>query len=974
MPTTITSARITPPPCLEVVKPLFKTRSVSTLNNYITYTGEKGRGYDPAALSAAAQLEEYQRLEKLLEAHCLSKEQALLELGTKLYAQIKTLDSQAIAHDVRIKELAETVAVKAKIIRDLEDGLKEARSSITDLRERAAKVEAEGTRLRATVADANAELAASQQQLLTIQTENAALLQRLEGTEAAGRKQLADREAILTARLRERESHLQALACQAENDLKRGVANQRMRDVARVSLPADARVLVISKGDDDLLRLDGRHGWHFPQTAGGVYAGYHPADSTQAIAHLETLRARGAEFLLIPATSFWWLDYYADFRRYLESQFRLLTYSQGTCVIYALDAPLAEIKNQLTVSFNGTPVKTSATPVVKRPADNQSPAPAGNSAQQNSQSPVALVHSKPVDKQPASTVAESGEAAGKTAAPAVLKPPVSLFVGVAPAEPSRRPSPGKPTVGCILDEFTAACFRPECELVTFRPDNWKRVLEQTPIDLLFIESAWQGNGGSWQYKIASFKKPMGEELLDVVSYCKERNIPTAFWNKEDPPHFDRFIHRAPLFDYVFTSDAEMIPKYRDAVKHSRVMALPFAAQPKLHYPIVEADRPHNVCFAGAYYALDHDERRADMDHLLRPALGFGLHIYDRQHGLAGSAAKHYQFPAIYQPAIKGRLEYEEMVKAYKLYKAFLNVNSVKESPTMFSRRVFELLASGTPVISAYSLGIIKLLGADLVHISTSERETKAHLEHLLSNDSYWAQVSLQGIRAVYTRHTYAHRFAEICRTVGLPFAGQPHPRIAVVSRADTSENLQRLVKTLARQTYQRFTLSLVVGKAITKAGIRRTHEALPDIAVHVLPQATAVVELLLKAEEADYVWLVNLEDYYGDNFLNDATIAAIYSGADVLGKETHFETSAAGKQPNLVLTGQEMRWVKNVSPGSILAKTGKLDADQWRALAANRWPPMPELRVLSLDRFNYVKRGGGIGGSPGRKALTDVLV
>ena len=285
-----------PASLLEVVKPLFKTRSVSTLNNYITYTGEKGRGYDPAALSAAAQLEEYQRLEKLLEAHCLSKEQALLELGTKLYAQIKTLDSQAIAHDVRIKELAETVAVKDKIIRDLEDGLKEARSSITDLRERAAKVEAEGTRLRATVADANAELAASQQQLLTIQTENAALLQRLEGTEAAGRKQLANREAILTARLRKRESHLQALACQAENDLKRGVANQRMRDVARVSLPADARVLVISKGDDDLLRLDGRHGWHFPQTAGGVYAGYHPADSTQAIAHLETLRARGAEF------------------------------------------------------------------------------------------------------------------------------------------------------------------------------------------------------------------------------------------------------------------------------------------------------------------------------------------------------------------------------------------------------------------------------------------------------------------------------------------------------------------------------------------------------------------------------------------------------------------------------------------------------------------------------------------------------
>ena len=80
----------------------------------------------------------------------------------------------------------------------------------------------------------------------------------------------------------------------------------RIRDVVRCAVPRDATVLVISKGDDDLLRLDGRVCGHFPQTDSGVYAGYHPADAAEAIRHLEALKTKGAEYLLVPATSFWW--------------------------------------------------------------------------------------------------------------------------------------------------------------------------------------------------------------------------------------------------------------------------------------------------------------------------------------------------------------------------------------------------------------------------------------------------------------------------------------------------------------------------------------------------------------------------------------------------------------------------------------------------------------------------------------------
>ena len=507
----------------------------------------------------------------------------------------------------------------------------------------------------------------------------------------------------------------------------------------------------------------------------------------------------------------------------------------------------------------------------------------------------------------------------------------------------------------MLDEFTAACFQPECDLITFRPDNWKTVLERNSIDLLFIESAWHGNSGSWQYKIASFKKPMGEELVELVDYCRERKIPTAFWNKEDPSHFDRFCHRAPLFDYVFTSDSDMIPKYRAAVKHERVFALPFAAQPKIHNPILEAERAYNVCFAGAYYALDHDERRKDMDHLLAPALAYDLHIYDRQHGVAAANAKAFQFPEMYQGAIRGRLEYDKMVEAYKWYKVFLNVNSVKQSPTMFSRRVFELLACGTPVVSSYSKGIVALLGSDIVHVAQSESETRNHLERLLKDDDYWAKASVKGIREVLSRHTYAHRFSEMCRNMGLSSPGAPQPRIAAFALADSVEDLTRLTRKLARQTYRNFDLTVIARKEGIKSRTEILANGLADIESRIVSSSNSIAEPLCQAPTGTYVWLINADDSYGENFLNDAALATVYSDADVIGKWCRFELVPGVSKPRLCEPNQEYRLVKTASPGSIIAKANKLGADQWRALAENRLIDLCNFKVLSIDRFNYVR-------------------
>ena len=116
--------------------------------------------------------------------------------------------------------------------------------------------------------------------------------------------------------------------------LYRKLSEETRSTVERVT-PPGSTVLVVSRGDERLIALDGRHGRHFPQDQDGFYAGYHPATNEEAVAHLEHQRSSGAGYLAFPQSAMWWLDYYDGFARHLTERYTLLT-DQG-CAVYALE-------------------------------------------------------------------------------------------------------------------------------------------------------------------------------------------------------------------------------------------------------------------------------------------------------------------------------------------------------------------------------------------------------------------------------------------------------------------------------------------------------------------------------------------------------------------------------------------------------------------------------------------------------------
>ena len=428
------------------------------------------------------------------------------------------------------------------------------------------------------------------------------------------------------------------------------------------------------------------------------------------------------------------------------------------------------------------------------------------------------------------------------------------------------PPNGKPYVIGIMDEFTTGCFEQDVNLIQPRPDNWYALAEKHQPELFFIESAWKGNYGSWQYRVGDYANKPGQEVAQICEYARQKGIPTVFWNKEDPVHHDKFMCSARLVDHIFTTDANMRESYQAKTGNPNVHALPFAAQPGLHKPAPLAGRKPRACFAGSWYGKRHAERGDALQWLLQAANRHGLDIYDRNHGTGI-----FPFPEEYQSGIKGSLPYKALCEEYRRYRVFLNVNSVTDSPTMFARRVFELMACGTPVVSTYARGIEDLFESDAVWMVRSEAEANEALQTLMTDDNEWRRRSLAGIREVFTRHTYAHRLNQILLALGLSTKLPTEPAIALLASANSKADFHALDQFVRGQSYSKFRLGIECAEAVAVDA--------KSIGDRIVMLGRGQSKSWLQQQSIDHhlAGRIATDAHYGDHYLRDLTNASLYA-------------------------------------------------------------------------------------------------
>jgi spore maturation protein CgeB len=527
------------------------------------------------------------------------------------------------------------------------------------------------------------------------------------------------------------------------------------------------------------------------------------------------------------------------------------------------------------------------------------------------------------------------------------------------------------TVAVILDPFSRTAFRYEWNQVDgFGPDDWREVLERTRPAFLFAESAWFGNDARWAGHMNGPEAPSAE-LRALTGWCREHGIPTVFWNKEDPPNFEVFAATATLFDHVFTTCGETVPRYRELLGHDRIGVLSFAAQPRIHNPvIVPGGRRHEVAFAGTYFAHKHAGRAAQMRTVLEPARGFGLHVYSRMAG----GDERFQFPAEYDDNVVGSLPYDQMLAAYKSYKVFLNVNSVVDSPTMCARRIFELSACRTPVLSGYSRAIEEFFPGT-VTLTRDAGETQTLLASLLANPELRDRQAHLAMREVLARHTTGHRVDAVLDALGAldgraALTGAParrrDPAVSVIMSTNRPDQLTHAIEQVARQHYRPLQLVLVLhgteldpDVVADKARAGGIDHVVVRVADSALPLG-ACLNLAIDAADGELIAKMDDDDIYGAHYLSDLVPAFSYTEAGIVGKRACYVQLRAINATLLSKPECEHAYGPLVRGGTIVAPAGVLRGLRFDELPRGsdtkllRRAKREGLRIYSADRFNYV--------------------
>ena len=275
-------------------------------------------------------------------------------------------------------------------------------------------------------------------------------------------------------------------------------------------------------------------------------------------------------------------------------------------------------------------------------------------------------------------------------------------------------------VAAIVDEISRACFEPDCELVTFGPDGWRQSLEEAPPHLLLVESTWQGNGGSWQYQVASYDHP--ELRRPAAAEGADRVVPGA-------RHPDRLLEQGgpgPLRPLPGGGGPVRPRLHHGRELHRRLRqagpggdrrdrGAPFAAQPRIHNPIAGAGRAQRLpLLRGRLLPRPaHPDRRRSLEMLLDAARPYDLVIYDRT---AGSRGPGLRFPRALPPLHKGASSLRQRCSRPTRPTRCSSTSTPSPTRRRCSRAGCSSCSPATrPCVSTESLGVAETFGDLVTH-------------------------------------------------------------------------------------------------------------------------------------------------------------------------------------------------------------------------------------------------------------------
>jgi len=462
----------------------------------------------------------------------------------------------------------------------------------------------------------------------------------------------------------------------------------------------------------------------------------------------------------------------------------------------------------------------------------------------------------------------------------------------------------------IFDDEVARALEPDCNLISFRPDNWQANLEGRRPHMLLVESAERGNGGSWEYRIASTAHADAaglQDLRELIDWCRANGTPTVFWYTGPLGSVDRFSEAAALFDHVVATEpnAAMRLQRSGELRAASVSVVPLGVQPAESSPIGAALASDVGAFAlsGAP-----DET---FEQLLGAAQTFGLTIYAAE----GADVARGDGVTFVRP--------DALERAAANHAVYINGESAG-----LPVRALRAVASGAAVVSVPNAALVDALGGAAT-IARSTEEAKEAIQRLLSDDVRRGETRREGLRAVLGKHTIRHRIAAIARAAGLGIDEGFDARVAALVLAPAAADPDAIARRLS--TSGAFA-EIVIGSIDPVRPQNVTEDEDQKSPFRVLQQDRALSEsarIQALAEVVSSPWVALLSADGDTRAVPDLLLAQRFARADVLS------------------VGEAFAFTDTVDPNDVVARR--------EIVAARGWPPSTQWTREGVRMFTVLR-------------------
>lgn len=362
-------------------------------------------------------------------------------------------------------------------------------------------------------------------------------------------------------------------------------------------------------------------------------------------------------------------------------------------------------------------------------------------------------------------------------------------------------------IGIIADEFLYRSYADVANFFYITPDEYKY-----DIDVLFIATAWKGLHNEWKGLGNVNNAEMRNKLFHIIDYYKKMGKKVVFYSKEDPSNYYIFLEIAKNCDYIFTTAEECVEHYKEDTGVSKVAVLDFSINPIQFNPIgTQMFKYDEVLFAGTWWNKKYPERKEDMEIIFQNVLKAGkdLKLIDRNYSMGNPD---YFYPERYLKFVTPEVSHATLQKIHKMYSWSINVNSIKNSNTMFAGRVYELQALGNLIISNHSKGMEHKFPAVIVEDGSGksvEALTKYSTEEIYEK-------RIDGVRRVMTGETTYDRVNFIMdfigentvnleKKIGIVIPEENETELNAMAQAQSYKNKEIIKKSdLNQEAYERY--------------------------------------------------------------------------------------------------------------------------------------------------------------------------